>query len=126
MTITVKPVKQRRNVNTKQINQRIPPYLYLLRIHRSNDEPASQRFKNKSAKTLEMKKYAVKGNHGDDHRRTTCAHEQQTTPTYHDAKKMRRYRGNRPRPNEKTEIGEPHCETIPNSPSPQNFYSLRS
>ena len=72
-----------------------------------------------------MKKYAVKGNHGDDHRRTTCAHEQQTTPTYHDAKKMRRHRGNRPRPKE-TEIGEPHCETIPNSPSPQNFYSLRS
>ena len=46
MTLTGKPVKQERNVNTKQINQRIPQYLYLLRIHRSNDEPASQRFKN--------------------------------------------------------------------------------
>ena len=72
-----------------------------------------------------MNKYAVKGNHGDDHRRTTCAHEQQTTPTtYHDEKKMRRHRGNRPRPKE-TEIWELHYETIPNSESSELLLTIK-
>ena len=51
MTLTGKPVKQERNVNTKQINQRIPQYLYLLRSHRSNDEPASQNSGNEQVRS---------------------------------------------------------------------------
>jgi len=116
MTLTGKPVKQERNVNTKQINQRIPQYLYLLRSHRSNDEPASQSSGNEQVRSKEkpwrwsppynMRTWTANNTNLPWWKKNASTSEKSAT-------------------SEETEIWELHYETIPNSESSELLLTIK-